>query len=514
MNPRLINIWIIFFGFFCAASAEKPNIIFILVDDMGYSDLGCFGGEIDTPNIDKLAADGLRFTQFYNTSKCFPSRACLLTGVYAQQSGMAEAETFRDGFRNAVTIGEVLKKAGYRTLASGKHHSSENLYDRGFDHFYGLLEGACNYWNPGSQQREGESVPGTKNRVRPWADDDKIDLAFTPPIGFYTTDAFTDKAIQWLDEPELKKQPFFLYLAYTAPHYPLHAWPEDIAKYKGRFDAGYELIREERYRRMVKLGIIDQTTPLPAWTGTSWRSLPAEERALMSRRMEVYAAMLDRVDQNIGRVLSKLESQGKLDNTLIMFASDNGACAELPLGKVFVNTLETIGSVESYDGVYEDWATVQNTPLRFWKNHSHEGGINSPFIVYWHGNIVNQGSITHQPGHFIDVMTTLVEITGAHYPERHNQQPVTPMQGVSLLPIFSGGSIVRKQPLYWHWGHVDHGGAIRENNLKAVFWNDKWELFDLANDRNEMNDLSQAQPQLLQALQTRWKAWHDSHPEF
>ena len=202
----------------------NPNIILILVDDMGYSDVGCFGGEIETPNIDRLAKSGLRFTQFYNTGKCFPSRACLLTGVYAQQIGMDMPDTYRGGFRNALSIGEVLQPLGYRTYASGKHHSAENLYDRGFDHYYGLMEGACNFWNPGYQQRVGEPPPGAKKKViRPWTDDGKIDNAFTPPIGFYATDAFTDKAIQWLDAPQLDSQPFFLYLAYTAPHYPLHA---------------------------------------------------------------------------------------------------------------------------------------------------------------------------------------------------------------------------------------------------------------------------------------------------
>lgn len=493
-------------------AVAKPNVVLILVDDMGYSDIGCFGSEIQTPNLDKLAESGLRFTQFYNTGKCFPSRAALLTGVYAQQCGMDAPDTYRGGFRNAVSLGEVLKSAGYRTYASGKHHSYENLYDRGFDHYYGLMEGACNYWNPGYQQREGEPPPGSKQKViRFWVDDDEIDDAFTPPIGFYATDAFTDKALAWLDEPQLDEQPFFLYLPYTAPHYPLHAWPQDIAKYEGRYDRGYEAIREERYARMIELGIIDKSTRLPPWDGKGWDSLSEKQKALMAKRMEVYAAMIDRVDQNIGRVLAKLEKQGKLDNTLILFASDNGACAERTNARQAVNTVETIGKVESYDTVGRDWATVQNTPLRYWKNFNHEGGICSPLVVSWPGRIAKPGRITHQPGHFIDVMATLVEACGATFPESFNGEKTVPMQGVSLLPVFEGKTIERDAPLFWQWQKY---GAIREGNWKAVCIADQWELFDLGKDRNELNDLSNEQPKRLQQMQSRWNTWRNAMPTF
>ncbi len=494
------------------ANPSKPNIIFILVDDMGYSDIGCFGGEIETPHLDGLAENGLRFTQFYNTAKCFPSRACLLTGVYAQQIGMDHPDTYRGGFRNALSIGETLRPLGYRTYASGKHHSLENLYDRGFDHYWGLMEGACNFWNPGYQQREGEPPPGAKKKViRPWTDDGKIDNAFTPPIGFYATDAFTDKALEWLEEPQLETQPFFLYLPYTAPHYPLHAWPEDIAKYEGRYNAGYEVIRKERHQRMQELGIIDSTTPLPPWDGEDWATMEDEEKALMQRRMEVYAAMVDRVDQNIGRLLAKLERLGKLNNTLIMFASDNGGCAENTNAKQAINTVDTIGKVESYDTVYEDWATVQNTPLSFWKNHSHEGGICSPLIVSWPGNIVNPGRITHQPGHFIDVLATFVDITGAAFPESFNGQDTLPLQGISLRPAFEGKSLKRKEPLYWHWMQ---GGAIREENWKAVFWRKDWQLFDIGKDRNEQLDLALKHPEHLQKMKVKWEAWSGAKQDF
>ncbi|MFN3189424.1 MAG: arylsulfatase [Aureliella sp.] len=495
-----------------AGSQSKPNIIFILVDDMGYSDIGCFGGEIETPNIDGLARHGLRFTQFYNTGKCFPSRACLLTGVYAQQIGMDMPDTYRGGFRNARSIGEVLHSHGYRTYASGKHHSGENLIDRGFDHYFGLMEGACNFWNPGYQQRKGEPPPGAKKKViRAWTNDGKMDNAFTPPIGFYATDAFTDKALEWLDEPQLNTQPFFLYLPYTAPHYPLHAWPEDIAKYKGRYDAGYEAIRQQRHQRMQELGIIDSDTPLPAWKGADWSAMKSEDKALMRRRMEVYAAMVDRVDQNIGRVLAKLKQQGKLENTLIMFASDNGGCAETTRAKQAVNTVETIGKVESYDTVYRDWATVQNTPLRFWKNYSHEGGICTPLIVFWPGNITDPGRITHQPGHFIDILATFVDITSATYPTSPDGKATVPLRGISLRPAFTGEPLRRDEPLFWHWMK---GGAIREANWKAVFWQDNWQLFDLDKDRNEQPNLARKHPNRLRDLKAQWQAWSEAKPTF
>ncbi|MGB0372714.1 MAG: arylsulfatase [Opitutales bacterium] len=485
-----------------AGSEKNPNIIFILVDDMGYSDLGSYGGEIQTPHLDQLAQDGLRFTQMYNTSKCFPSRAALLTGVYAQQCGMAK--TYRNGFSNAVTLAEVLKPLGYRTYASGKHHSKESLYDRGFDHYYGLLEGASNMWNPG-EQREGEPPPGNKGRGRPFIDDDKKIIPYTPPKGWYATDAFTDRAIGWLDEDKDSEAPFFLYLSYTAPHYPLHAWPEDIAKYSGRYDSGYNAIMKERYERMVVMGLIDpEKTPLTLIEKKKWDSLNPEKRAKEERRMEIYAAMLDRVDQNIGRLLDALEAHGDLDNTLIMFASDNGGCAERSGAKVFSTNIEDFGSVASYETVGKNWATVQNTPMRNWKNYSHEGGINTPFIVNWPSKIQRPGSFYREPAHFIDIMATLVDITGATYPQKFREETIVPMQGVSLLPAFSGKSLERDQPLFFKWGKA---GAIRDGHFKAVFVGKKWELFDMANDRNESNDLSSQYPERLAQMQDAFNAW-------
>jgi arylsulfatase len=485
-----------------AQTQSKPNIIFILVDDMGYSDIGCYGGEVQTPNLDHLAEQGIRFTNMYNTAKCFPSRACLLSGVYAQQCGMAKKH---GKIKNAATLGEVLRTAGYRTLASGKHHGTENLYDRGFDHYYGLREGASNMWNPGGVTREGEMTPGRKGIKRPFCIDEKTIEPYTPPKGWYTTDAFTNYALEWLDEPECQDKPFFLYLSYTAPHYPLHAWPEDIAKYRGLYDAGYTEIQKARYQRMVDMQLIDPaTTPFIPLDNSEWNKLTGIELEKEKLRMEIYAAMIDRVDQNIGRMLDKLRIQGKLDNTLIMFASDNGGCAESSNAEVKSTDIKEFGKVGSYETVGKNWATVQNTPLRYWKNYSHEGGINTPFIVSWPAGIKERGGFYREPAHFIDVMATLVDVTGARYPETLNDQVIVPMQGVSLQPAFENQSLQREKPIFWQW---NKGGAIRIGDMKAVFYNGTWELFDLSKDRNESNDLSSQYPKILDEMQREWKHW-------
>jgi arylsulfatase A-like enzyme len=507
MTRRFLEL--VFAVLLCGASAmaaEKPNIVFILVDDMGWSDLGCYGSEIHTPHIDSLAQRGMRFTQFYNTAKCNTSRACLLTGLYAQQCGMMGPGKMS----RSVTLGEVLRTAGYRTLVSGKHHGTENLFDRGFDHYYGLRDGCCNFWNPG-EQRDGEPPPGRKSRVRFWCDDEMTYHPYSPKDrGFYTTDAFTDKALQWLGEKEVEDAPFFLYLAYTAPHYPLHAWPEDIAKYKGKYDGGYDSIRMARYERMIKTGLVDPVrNPLPEWDGADWNALSEGERLKEIRRMEIYAAMLDRVDQNIGKVLATLKEQGKLDNTLIMFAADNGACAEGAGAKQKSTKLEDFGTVASYETVGRSWATVQNTPLRQWKNYSHEGGIRTPLIVNWSGHVKTPGGLSHEPGHLIDLMPTLVALTGATYPEQFKDRAVTPMQGVSLLPALKDEALARQAPLFWQWSG---GGAIRVGNMKAVFWGRgpkrKWELHDMSKNLNETNDLAEQMPERLAAMKMQWQAWY------
>jgi arylsulfatase len=425
-----------------------------------------------------------------------------LTGVYAQQNG--NSENFGK-LENAVTLGEVLRDAGYRTLASGKHHGTENLYDRGFDHYYGLRDGCCNFWNPGVQ-RPGEADPGRK-RARYWCIDEKTYYPYTPEDpNFYATDAFTDYALSWLDEPETKNKPFFLYLSYNAPHYPLHAWPEDIAKYKGVFDGGYHAIQKNRYKKQVKMGLIDpEVTPLTQEPKPgAWESLSSSEKAREAKRMEIYAAMLDRVDQNVGRVVNKLKAQGKLENTLIMFASDNGGCAEDTGAVVFSEDPKDAGKVASFDTVGESWAIVQNTPFRFYKNYSHEGGICTPFIASWPKGIKKTGGLNDQVAHFIDIMPTVAEIGGAVYPKNHHGTKITPMQGISLLPAFKGNSLKREKPVFWSW---KKGSAIRDGNMKAVRWGDEWELYDLSVDRNETVNLANTNPETLQNLVKQWERW-------
>ena len=311
---------------------QPPNVILILVDDMGFSDIGAYGSEIETPNIDRLAFEGVRFTNAYNTSKCFPSRACILTGLYSQQIGYHK--TFRLKMKNAITLGELFKTAGYTTLWSGKHHSIENPITRGFDHYSGLLDGASNHFNPGVK-RTGEGQPAQKgwmksspSTYRNWVVEGEIFNPYTPESrDFYTTDVFTDYALNWINEVD-KKKPFFLYLAYTAPHDPLMAWPEDIEKYKDRYNLGYKKIRQNRFKKQKELGILPENAQLSNAAYNNWGSLSVEDRADETRAMEVYAAMIDRLDQNIGKILSILENQKKLENTLIVFASDNGGVNE------------------------------------------------------------------------------------------------------------------------------------------------------------------------------------------
>ncbi len=488
-------------------AAEKPNIVFILVDDMGYSDIGCYGGEVQTPHLDRMAANGIRFTQMHNTSKCFPSRACLLTGLYAQQCGMANHS--KGGIKNAITVADLLKTQGYRTLAVGKHHSSKSLYDPGFDHFSGFYYGeggksCANHFNPG-EQRPGEGVPARKNgEVRIYCFDDKKMVPYYTPKekDWYTTDYFTKWAIDFLEQYRNEDQPYFLYLSYTAPHDPLHAWPEDIAKYDGVYEVGYEAIREQRFKRMKDLGIMGPDVQLSKSTHRPWNSLSAAQKKDQARRMQVYAAMIDRVDQNIGKLLAKVKELGQEENTLILFASDNGCSAE----DVSTGNGE-IGSLTRWASVQKDWANVSNTPFRLWKNSSHQGGICTPFIAYGPVLIEQKGVINKYPLHFIDVMATLQELTGAKYPSTVNGKKIPPMQGESFLPALQGKTMPeRKKPLYWQFRN---GAAIRDGKWKLVTTATKstnaWELFDMDKDPAETRDISSNFPEITDRLKNNWR---------
>jgi arylsulfatase len=484
-----------------AHATTEPNIILILADDMGYSDLGCYGGEIHTPNIDRLAAHGLRFSQAYNTSKCFPSRASLLTGLYAQQCGFGE--TFKDPLRNAITLGEVLRESGYATYWSGKHHGVDNPMDRGFDAYYGLRDGACNHFNPGLR-REGEPEPAKKPGRPPriWRMDGETYAPYTPKDpNFYTTDAFTDKALDWLTQhSKADERPFFLYLAYTAPHDPLMAWPEDIAKYAGQYASGYASIRDQRLQRQMEIGLIAADELPSESTHRIWNQLTEEEQVDEALRMEVYAAMVDRMDQNIGRIIEWLEKEDVLENTLILIASDNGSSAEV----TNVNPSGTIGTIDRWASLGKDWANVSNTPLRYFKNDSFEGGIRTPLIAHW-PNGIKESAWVREAVHFIDIMSTFVDITNYNYPQEWRGERLPQLPGNSLLPFFAEPSHECDRILYWEWGR---GRAVRFADWKWVQRGTQVGLFDLSTDPYEtVNriDLSPALGEEMENLFVHWK---------
>ena len=478
-----------------APDRTRPNIILIMVDDMGYSDIGCYGGEVKTPNLDQLAENGLRFTQFYNTAKCHTTRAELLTGNYAYAIGDHAME-------HGATFGEVLREVGYRTIISGKWHQRPLPTTRGFDRYYGLADGCCNFFNPGVRARTGEGLPGRKgkSRVRRWAIEDEVIMGYTNPAeDFYTTDAFTDYAIDRLVEYKGEDKPFLLYLPYTAPHYPLHAWPKDIAKYRGKYMVGWDEIRQRRVIRMAKIGIIGPHHQLSPRAAGAWDDLSEEEKDSEDLKMAVYAAMIDRVDQNLGRLFTKVRELGKWENTLVMFLTDNGACPEQP------NTTPGIapGPVESYRTISVGWANASNTPYRKFKSTDYEGGIRTPFIAHWPGMI--EKGITHQVGHIVDVSATFREITGAAYPRTVAGKTTKRPVGRSLLPIFRGENREPHEVLFWHFNRAN---AVRMQNLKAVRQGGgKWELYDLEKDPTELNNLASRRPSKVAELAASWADW-------
>lgn len=499
------------------AAADRPNVVLIMADDMGYSDIGCYGGEIRTPHLDRLAEGGLRFTQFYNTARCCPTRAALLTGLHQHMTGIGQmTETPKgprdddrpayQGYlnRNCVTMAEVLGSAGYHTYMAGKwhlgYHGKEKWpRQRGFDHFYGSIAGATSYFRP----QGGRGVTLENENLDPPSDPD-----------YYTTDAFTDYAIKFLDE-QTNDRPFFLYLAYTAPHWPLHARAEDIAKYVGKYgDVGWDKLRERRLARQKQLGIVDPSVDLPPRDEgvRPWAELTDRQKQQLDYRMAVYAAMVDRMDQNIGRVVDWLEQNGQLDSTLLLFLSDNGGCAEpykdLGGGKFSdINNPNNSGSVSYGQG----WANASNTPFRKFKVFSHEGGISTPLIVHWPAGLkAPPGSITNTPAQLIDLMPTVLEVTGASYPETFSGNAIHPLEGVSLASTFAGQE---RQPAEWmYWEHAGHA-AVRHGNYKALRprKTKQWELYDLSTDRQERHDLAEAMPDEIKSMAARWKAWAETH---
>jgi arylsulfatase len=498
------------------ANTQKPNIILIMSDDMGYSDIGAYGGEVHTPNLDHLAKDGLKFTQFYNTARCCPTRASLLTGLYPHQTGIGHMTNppnsdghdmglpaYR-GFlnRNNVTIAELLKEAGYNTYMSGKWHLGMEKEDqwplqRGFDHFYGILAGASNYFQP--VEPRGITV-----------DNEQIEIT---DKDYYTTDAFTDNAIKYIDDSEAKKdeKPFFLYLAYTAPHWPLQAPEEDIDKYRDRYTEGWGEIRKERYERMKKMGIINEDVVLSDQDSPEWESLTPKKREEMALRRAIYSAQIDRMDQNVGKLVDHLKEKGLLDNTLLVFLDDNGACAEGGmLGGGAAKNLETeTGYFLSYG---QAWANASNTPFRKYKHWLHEGGISTPLIIHWPSHIKSEerGKTVREYGFLPDIMATFAEVSGATYPENYKGNVIPPMEGKSLLPLIEGqDEQIHTKPIFW-----EHEGnkAVRLGNYKLVMeWKKKdenhWELYDISKDRSEENDISGENSEKVKEMVAMWENW-------
>lgn len=492
----------------------RPNIVFILADDLGFSDIGSYGSEIETPNLDRLAENGIRFTQAYNHGVCYPTRAALLTGAYAHQVGMMSGPGDITG---AITLGEMFQKAGYRTLWTGKHHGTQDPHDFGFD-YAGLRDGCCNYFNPGDQ-RPGEGMPARKasNYPRNWIHDGELYAPYTPEDrDFYVTTTITDYALERLEKYKDDEKPFFLYLSHQAPHDPLQIWPEDTGKYLGRYMEGYEEIRKTRFQRQKENGLLGDHYELSQATHLDWDTLTEEEKLIADSTMAVYAAMIDKLDREIGRVLDKISEIGEEENTLIFFASDNGAAHQV----VTMEDSGPIGSITRWTSLGPDWANVANTPLRKSKVYSHEGGIRTPLIAYWPAGIKNAGITSDTPVHFIDMMPTFAELAGVDIPrtyeeagadpEVYHNEPIARIEGISILPILEGNDIVRQEPLYWQ---LNRGKALREGDWKIVTWNyedpstDQWELYNFRDDPTEMYDLSEERPDILRRLVEKHDQW-------
>ncbi len=478
-----------------------------MADDMGYSDIGCYGGEIDTPNIDALAAEGLRFTQFYNAARCCPTRASLLTGLYPHQAGMGGMVNGKgpgpyQGYLNekCVTIAEVLRQHGYRTLMSGKWHVGENRphwpTDRGFEKYFGLISGAANYFDI------------TKTKFRGMKRKMALDgERYMPPKeGFYMTDAITDHAVELLDSHGTGDEPFFLYVPYTAPHWPLHAWPEDIARYRGKYKCGWSEIQKARHERQLKMGIVKKKWSLaPPDDGVqNWDSVEDKDREDL--KMAIYAAQVNCMDRGIGKILVRLKALGKEENTLVMFLSDNGGCNEVMISDFDKekNPLPP-GGVDSYTSYGRSWANASNTPFRFYKFYVHEGGIATPLIARWPAVIKRKGKLTDQLGHIIDIMPTCCEIAGAEYPKTYQGRDVLATEGKSLIPIFKGSKRKGHKTLFWeHMGNR----AMRQGKWKLVCAKrGKWELYDMESDRTELNDLADKYPKKVEQLKKQYLDW-------
>ena len=487
-------------------SPSKPNIVVILVDDMGFSDLGCYGSEIPTPNLDALAADGLKYTQFYNTARCCPTRAALLTGLYSHEAGMGNmtANEGTPGYlghlnNECVTIAEVLNPAGYFTAQVGKWHVGQTgsggvtPWGRGFQRSLNAPAGGFYFSESTTKKAElylnGEKIANNDPRL---------------PAKWYTTDLWTIYANKFIDEAIAEKKPFYLHLCENAPHFPLQAPADEIAKFRGKYKAGWDKLREARHAKQIQLGVVDSAWPVSprADAVSAWDKLTPQQQDRFDNIMAVYAACVAHMDKAVGQVVAHLKEKGVLDNTLIMFMSDNGGNAESgPNGA-------SKGDPSTWNSGWfcgESWAFLENTPFRRYKHYTMEGGISTPLIVHWPAGISAKGELRKQPGHIIDIMPTCVELAGATYPKEFKGKEIPAMEGRSLVGSFSNQPISR-DAIYWEH---DGNGAIRVGDMKLVRIGREgpWELYDMAKDRTELHDLASVKPEEVKTLAEKWEAW-------
>ena len=484
----------------------KPNIIVILADDMGFSDIGCFGGEIPTPNLDRLAAKGIRMNNFYNTGRCCPSRAALLTGIYPQEAGVGymvepvENNPAYQGYlnRETVTFAEAMKQAGYFTAIAGKwhvgHKEGQGPHERGFMRSLAAPVGGFMYTG---QPRAQIFLNGKETKAG-------VDI----PNHEYVTDLWTEYGLKFIDEAQASQKPFLLYLAHNAPHFPLQAPAEDIARFKGKFMTGWEKLRKERYDRQMAMKLLGKNYDLPPINPKvpAWESLSEAEKDRYDTMMAIYAAMVSHLDESIGKLVKGLEEKGVLDNTLIMFFSDNGGNAES--GVKGITQGDTLGNRNSNVFLGQCWAELNNTPLWLYKHHTSEGGIASPFIAHWPKGIATklQGKIVDSPAHLVDIMPTLLDLGQGTYPTTFKGKTIKQQRGTSLRPAFEGKKLNRSQPIYW-----EHEGnrAIRIGDWKAVSnLTEPWQLYNLRTDRTELNDLAASKPDILNDLVTKYEQWY------
>lgn len=513
---QLILFWVVASG--THAQQSRPNIVLIMADDLGFSDIGVYGSEIDTPNLDSLAANGIRLKQFYNTGRCCPSRAALMTGMYPHNAGMGYMNGFDQGVpgyrgdlsRSTMTIAEALRQSGYSNYMVGKWHLATDTkpkgpqdnwpMQRGFDRYFGTLIGSGSYFTPKSLTYGNTTVK--------------------PQDGFYLTDAISDSASTFINDhaSQKSKDPFFLYVAYTAPHWPLHAKRQDILKYMKLYETGWDELRDKRYEKQLKLGVIDKGYALSKRIDTvpAWKDIPVQERAIWVKRMAIYAAQIDCMDQGIGRILEALKINKLDENTMVIFMADNGGCAE------FLSTMdpaiETLGSDASYESYRGHWANMSNTPFRLFKTRLHEGGIHTPFILRWPGHTATKGTvIDNAPAHIIDLMPTFLEAGGMAYPRAFNNAQTRQLNGISLLPIFKGETL-SSRALYWEH---QANRAIRLNGWKLVSqsteqspYTQPWELYNLKKDKTEQYNLALKYPEKVKELEAVWNKWANENNVF